>query len=114
MDFVLRKNRSFVPLIKNSRTRFSDSMMFDINGKKVYVTPPPASGVLIGFILNILKGFKFNKASMQSLDDKILTHHRIIEAYKFAYGKRTEIGDTEFNNLDEVVENCGCLIIPLC
>jgi gamma-glutamyltranspeptidase / glutathione hydrolase / leukotriene-C4 hydrolase len=79
-------------------------MEFDVNGKKLYVTPPPGSGVLIGFIMNILKGYKFNKASMDDPDEKILTHHRIIEAYKFAYGKRTEIGDTAFINIDEVVK----------
>jgi gamma-glutamyltranspeptidase / glutathione hydrolase / leukotriene-C4 hydrolase len=79
-------------------------MAFDINGKTLYVTPPPGSGILIGFIMNILKGYNFNKASIDDPDEKILTHHRIIEAYKFAYGKRTEIGDTEFNNLDDVIK----------
>jgi gamma-glutamyltranspeptidase / glutathione hydrolase / leukotriene-C4 hydrolase len=54
-------------------------MLFNVNGKKVFVTPPPGSGILIGFILNILKGYNMTKKDMENMDNTILTHHRIVE-----------------------------------
>lgn len=71
----------------------------------MYITPPPASGILLGFIMNILKGYNFTPKDMDGVNNTILTYHRIIEAYKFAYGKRTEIGDPKFINIDELVRN---------
>lgn len=64
--------------------------------------PLPGSGVLLAFILNILDGYNFNKTSIEDTESTVLTYHRIIEAFKYAYAKRTELGDMRFNNLTDV------------
>lgn len=53
-------------------------------------------------ILNILSGYNFTKNSINSTEDKILTYHRIIEAFKYAYATRTKFGDADFLDLKEV------------
>jgi len=35
-------------------------------------------------------------------DNEILAHHRIIEAFKFAYAKRSNLGDEEFVDVKNV------------
>lgn len=63
---------------------------------------PPGSGLILGFILNILDEYDITPESMDE-GQKILTHHRIAEAMKWAYAKRTELGDINFVDLTEVI-----------
>ncbi|XP_044730162.1 scoloptoxin SSD14-like isoform X2 [Chrysoperla carnea] len=62
----------------------------------LYTVPPPASGVLLGLILNVLNQYNFTEESIADIDDRVLTYHRIIEAFKYAFAKRTELGDLNF------------------
>ncbi|XP_049817564.1 glutathione hydrolase 1 proenzyme-like isoform X2 [Aethina tumida] len=75
------------------------------NGDTLYSAPPPGSGLLLAFILKILDGYNFNQTSIDELDNRILTYHRIIEAFKYAYAKRTELGDMSFVNVTELIHN---------
>ncbi|KAJ9575156.1 hypothetical protein L9F63_025893, partial [Diploptera punctata] len=55
----------------------------------LYTVPLPGSGILLIFILNILNGFIPTK-------NTITNFQRIIETFKYGYGKRTHFGDPKF------------------
>ena len=47
-------------------------------------------------------GFGFNASSLQDIDSAVKTYHKIIEAFKFAFGRRSALGDAQFWNVSEV------------
>ena len=55
----------------------------------MYTAPPPGSGVILSLIMNVLDGFVSN------IEEKIALQ-RIVETFKWAYAKRTELGDPDF------------------
>ncbi|XP_032517250.2 glutathione hydrolase 1 proenzyme-like isoform X2 [Danaus plexippus] len=75
------------------------------NGDILYTPPPPSSGAILANILNILSGYNFTPENIQGTENKILTYHRIIEAFKFAYAARTRLGDMDFLDLEGFISN---------
>lgn len=66
------------------------------DGLTMYSMPPPGSGVLVGFIMRLLDGY------LQSATTNAQITQRITEAFKHAYGRRTELGDPKFTDISEV------------
>ncbi|KAG7453968.1 glutathione hydrolase 5 proenzyme-like [Solea senegalensis] len=72
------------------RVTVTDAWAVPIGEYQMYIPPPPAGGVLLGFVVNVLKGYGLNSASLQD-EQKTLTYHRYIEAFKFANGLKKQI-----------------------
>jgi gamma-glutamyltranspeptidase/glutathione hydrolase/leukotriene-C4 hydrolase len=72
---------------------------------KLFNPPPPSSGAVLSFILGILDGYKLTPDDISDLKKKGLTYHRIAEAYKFAYAKRSRLGDARFVDVKELIAN---------
>jgi len=70
---------------------------------EVLNTPAPASGPVLAFILNILKGYDMDAADLK--ETPALVYHRIIEAFKYAYARRTLLADPDIEkSVKEVVD----------
>ncbi|XP_033127913.1 glutathione hydrolase 1 proenzyme-like [Anneissia japonica] len=69
---------------------------------QMFSLPPPASGVVLSLILNILEEYHFDVDSYEK--DTVNTYHRILEAFKFAYAKRSCLGDQDYVDVKELVK----------
>lgn len=73
------------------------------NGDHFYSMPMPGGGLLLAMILNTLDGYNFTSESLYP-ENIVQTYHRAIEAYKYAYARRSDMGDMNFlDNVDEVI-----------
>lgn len=92
--------------LQNYTVKWTDPVQIDFtNGDHLYSVPPPGSGLLLGFILKILDGYNFTRNNINDLENTVLTYHRVAEAFKYAYAKRTELGDPDYVNITQLIEN---------
>ena len=69
---------------------------FDLGDMTLLTLGAPSGGPIMGLAMNILRGMDINEYSLKDTTSKGLTFHKMIEAIKFAYGKRFELGDADF------------------
>ncbi|KAJ7383858.1 hypothetical protein OS493_025734 [Desmophyllum pertusum] len=73
-----------------------------VKGYKILTVPPPAGGVALIDILNILKGFNFGPDDIKKRP--ALTYHRMIEAFNFVAARETYLTDPDYSDKgDEIV-----------
>ncbi|CAN9513511.1 unnamed protein product [Ophioblennius macclurei] len=79
------------------RVTVTDAWAFPLGEYRMYIPPPPAGGIILSFILNVMKGFYLNSGSLSD-DEKTLFYHRYIEAFKFANGLKKHVRDPHFGS----------------
>ncbi|RXN27976.1 gamma-glutamyltranspeptidase 1-like protein [Labeo rohita] len=74
-------------------------------GKYIFHAPDaPFGGPVLALILNILKGYNFSSSSVSTTENKTLTYHRMIEAFRFADAQKSKLGDPLYEDLAEIVK----------
>lgn len=73
-------------------------------GETVYSIPPPGSGAILTYILSILDGYNITASKTDSWAKDSLTIHRMVEAFKFAFARRTELADPHFINMTALLK----------
>ncbi|EGD75524.1 gamma-glutamyl transpeptidase [Salpingoeca rosetta] len=73
--------RNYTPVVR-------DALTFNYEGFDLFLAPAPASGSVLGMILNILDNYNLTGTTPNEL-----TWHRIIESFRFAYAQRTKLAD---------------------
>ncbi|XP_071301727.1 glutathione hydrolase 5 proenzyme isoform X1 [Agelaius tricolor] len=74
------------------------------NHTKVFAPGPPMGGAVLMFILKVLEEYKFHKASLATLEEKVETYHYIAEALKFGNMLRPHMSDPAFSEAQVPVE----------
>lgn len=84
-------------LVYVCRVKWSDPVTAQLSSNfTLYSVPPPGSGLLLSFILRLLDGF----VTQAPGEPQVV--QRITEAFKHAYGHRSDFGDPEFADIIEV------------
>lgn len=92
--------------LKSYQAHVKPATKYTLLGEHVmYSVPPPGSGPVLSLALGILAGYGYSGSNATgSVDDVALMYHRIVEAFKFAYAKRTYLGDDAFVNTSDIME----------
>ncbi|XP_023664352.2 glutathione hydrolase 1 proenzyme-like [Paramormyrops kingsleyae] len=77
----------------------------EVDQYTMWAPSAPSSGPVLALILNTLKGYNLTAASVSDTETKTLTYHRIVEAFRFAYGKRSNLGDPRYLNITNLIAN---------
>ncbi|CAF1282486.1 unnamed protein product [Adineta ricciae] len=85
---------------------FREALSIEMNATlTAFTTHAPSSGPILAFILNILQGYNVHADDLKDKRTAALFYHRLIEAFKFAYAKRSELSDPSMVNVDELLQN---------
>lgn len=77
--------------LRNYEVQLKDPLSIKFRNFNLFTTQAPSSGAVMLNILKIME--KFPVADLRNTN---LTTHRLVEAMKFAYGARQELGDPDF------------------
>lgn len=55
------------------------------------------------FLKCLFPGYYLKPQDMDTVEERTLNYHRLIETFKFAYAKRTGMGDDSFIDIKQVI-----------
>lgn len=102
-DTLVEEIQSFKGIItkkdlQDYRVKWRKPMESKLGNLTIYTAPPPGSGAILIFIMNILRG-------LIPIDDVKVTWQYFVESFKWAYARRTELADPEFVNITSVLND---------
>lgn len=81
------------------RAKWRKPVALKMGNLTIYSAPPPGSGAILIFIMNILR-------RLLPVGNENIMWQRIVETFKWAYARRTELGDPDFvNGIDALLTN---------
>uniref|UniRef100_A0A1B0FNN7 Gamma-glutamyltransferase n=1 Tax=Glossina morsitans morsitans TaxID=37546 RepID=A0A1B0FNN7_GLOMM len=89
--------------LESYRADMVSSITMQLGNDILYAVPPISSGTIVANILSILEGFNFTRNDLRDEQHEAYTIHRMVEAMKFSFAKRWELGDVRFNDVRELV-----------
>lgn len=90
--------RNYKALIKPSISVNIDS------DHRLFTQPPPSSGVLIPFIMRIMRGFVIPRDGFENIRQEGLFYHRLIETFKHAFAMRSLLADDAYEDISRVMD----------
>jgi gamma-glutamyltranspeptidase/glutathione hydrolase/leukotriene-C4 hydrolase len=85
--------------MKQYQAKLREPLIGYYHGRRVITGPPPTSGPILLSVLNIIERYNFALTGPTALN-----MHRMVEAFKFGYAQRTELGDPDYLNITERIE----------
>ncbi|XP_031825343.1 glutathione hydrolase 1 proenzyme [Nomia melanderi] len=84
--------------LRDYRVKWKKPIESRIGNLTIISAPPPGSGVILTFIMNVLRG-------LLPVNDQRIMWQRFVETLKWAYARRTELGDPDFvDGVDSLVD----------
>lgn len=71
------------------RVKWREPIVLKMEKMTIYSAPPPGSGAILMFVMNVLR-------RLLPVDDENIMWQRVVETFKWAYARRTELGDPDF------------------
>jgi gamma-glutamyltranspeptidase/glutathione hydrolase/leukotriene-C4 hydrolase len=92
--------KSYKALVKDAIYDYIDDEL------KLITAPVPSNGILVSFILKLMRGFNLSEQTLHDENESLLYHHRLVESFKHAFAYRSMLGDEKDNeNITRVIRN---------
>ncbi|KAH8287610.1 hypothetical protein KR054_010749 [Drosophila jambulina] len=83
--------------LNRANAKLSRALVMPLDEYDLHLSPPPGSGHILGFVMNILREFRGDFASSPVMGARDI--HRIVEAMKFGFVKRWQLDESANSTL---------------